>query len=368
MKYFVIVSILLFSSCLKRQKMNKSAENNCFTENENKGYFLDSSPKTIDQILKIKPDYLQISDSNSANGFKIDSLEKSYNNYISEDEFLKRYESKKLIYQNFDKYFNEQFIYISKIKIKKTSYALAKNGLGFWLLKIENNSKSAYFLGLSFSNYYINKNQTLPLVENNNIQFEGSFVKTQMVGGLPGYDVHSSLRDGVLFKINLKELTMDSDKDGYNDIFENCFALNPKNADSDEDGINDFDDLNPLFKSEKSKFTDLYQQILYEKTRHLAGERENWHYSFEFFKTDCDYFRKVNPVTRILFLPDDKTKLTNYLRITKVTTDGISNIKIDDTNPNHFFISESSYSSGNDYSAEFVNGKWILNIISGYVI
>jgi hypothetical protein len=37
----------------------------------------------------------------------------------------------------------------------------------------------------------------------------------------------------------------DSDGDGYNDIFEKCFGLNPDNKDTDGDGINDFEDLNP---------------------------------------------------------------------------------------------------------------------------
>ncbi|MBO6200556.1 MAG: hypothetical protein J6N74_02920, partial [Chryseobacterium sp.] len=121
------------------------------------------------------------------------------------------------------------------------------------------NDAKAYFLGLSFSHYYINEIQTEPMIKNGELQLQGSLVKIIKVGGLPGYDDYSAIDDGKLFRIKLSDLEKDSDKDGYNDIFEESFGLDPYSTDTDSDGIDDFNDLNPLFKSEKNKFTSLFQ-------------------------------------------------------------------------------------------------------------
>ncbi|WP_346985598.1 hypothetical protein [Chryseobacterium sp. POE27] len=141
-------------------------------------------------------------------------------------------------------------------------YALGKNDLGYWLLKIADHKPSAYFLGLSFSHYYFNEIQNQPLIKYGFLQIEGSLVQIIKVPGLPGYDDYSAIADGKMFKVNLKELMKDMDQDGYNDIFEKCFGLNPDDKDSDGDGINDFVDVNPMYKSEKNKFTELYEMLL----------------------------------------------------------------------------------------------------------
>lgn len=91
---------------------------------------------------------------------------------------------------------------------------------------------------------------------------EGSLVKFVEAGGLPVYHDYSAIEDGKLFKISLKDLFKDSDKDGYNDIFEKSFGLNKNNKDTDGDGADDFNDLNPMFKSEKNKFVQLYEMLL----------------------------------------------------------------------------------------------------------
>lgn len=368
MKYILILFLFVTFSCEKTKFSQNVNDENCFTKKDDINNYIEKVSLTVKQILYLKPKYLTISALKDFRSFKKDSIEKNSYDFHNEKAEHKKYQDYLDKYSLFTKNFDDQFNYYSKQKIGNIDYALAGNGLGFWLLKSENNKNSAYFLGLSFSNYYINKIQTLPLIENNTLQFDGSFVKIIKVAGLPGYDDYSAIKDGNLFKINLKDVIRDSDNDGYNDIFENCFGLNPKNADSDHDGISDFNDLNPLYKSEKSKFTDLYQQILDEKLNYMKEHTKKLHYTFECFETDCDYFRNVNPISRTLFIPSDESKQTDYLKITDVTHQGISKIKIDKKNPNNFFISEFSSSSGNEYSAEFTNGKWVLNIISGYVI
>ncbi len=85
-----------------------------------------------------------------------------------------------------------------------------------------------------------------------------------------------------MFTIPLEDLTRDSDHDGYNDIFEQSFGLNPESKDTDGDGISDFDDLNPMFTSGKNKFTQLYELLLptYAET---PGNLKTLHYIFQCF-------------------------------------------------------------------------------------
>lgn len=368
MKYLLIVLVLFLNSCDKYNASLNSNDDNCFSNNERTGNYIDKVPLTATQILLSKPTYLKISTLKDYRSFKKDSIEKNSYNVKNEKEAEKKYLDYRDQYRAFDQNFEEQFNYYSKQKVGNANFALAGNRLGFWLLKSENNKNSAYFLGLSFSNYYINKIQNLPLIENNHLQFEGSLVQIIKVEGLPGSDDYSAIKDGNLFKIDLKDLMKDSDNDGYNDIFENGFGLNANNADSDDDGIDDFEDLNPLFRSETSNFTNLYQQIIDQKIDYLQESTKKLHYTFECFETDCEYFQKVDPVSRVLLIPENESKQTDYLKITDVTHQGISKMKIDKKNPNKFYMYDWTSSSINEYSVEFKQGKWIIEMISSTVV
>ena len=368
MKYIFILFSVFFCSCEKSNSYLNSTHENCFIKNDKENDYIEKVPLTVKQIIALKPEYLEISPLKNYRSFKIDSTARNDYHAKNEKEEEQKYLAHKQKYNSFDKNFEGQFEYYSKQKVGNADYALAGNRLGFWLLKSENNNNSAYFLGLSFSTYYINKVQNLPLIEDNYLQFEGSLVQIIKVAGLPGYDDYSAIKDGNLFKINLKNLIKDSDHDGYNDIFENCFGLNSNKKDSDQDGINDFDDLNPLYKSEKSKFTDLYQQIVNRKINYLEEKTKKLHYTFECFETDCEFFQKVNPVSRVLFIPKEENKQTNYLKITDVTYQGISKMKKDKKNSNKFYISDWTSSSSNEYTVEFKGGKWIIEMISSTVV
>ncbi|KPH14622.1 hypothetical protein [Chryseobacterium sp. ERMR1:04] len=358
MKFLYFFVFTLFFSC------TKSLEERCFTKGEEKSSYVEEKPYTVKQILEEKPDYLEIINLKKFRDFKQDSSEyrtKVYNLEANE----KRWKDQKVIFADFDQYFFGQFEYSFKTNDGNIKYALGRNGLGYWLLEIKNNQPFAYFLGLSFSHYYFNKIQDKPIVKDGFFQIEGSLVKIVKVAGLPGYDDYSAIEDGKLFKINLKDLLKDSDKDGFNDIFEKSFGLNPKNKDTDGDGVNDFDDTNPMFRSEKNKFSELYQRLLPEYAG--APDFKNMHYYFEVFETDCDYFHQVNPDYRILFASDEKNKQTNYIKVTNVFHHGISKIKKHEKDPKRFYIYTWGSGSTNDYSAEYKNGKWIFKLIGGTV-
>ena len=347
---------------------SKNIEDRCFVnEKDNRdGDYKEEIPYTVQQILNEKPDYLEIENLKSYRSFKKDSTEYNFHN-ISDKESEKRVKAYKNDYKLFEKFFPDQFWYVQRQQIENTLYSLAKNNLGYWLLKIEKNKPSAYFLGLSFSHYYFNKIQKNPIIKGDYLQIEGSLVKIIKVGGLPGYDDYSAIEDGKLFKIKLKDLMRDSDQDGYNDIFEKSFGLNPNNKDTDGDGVDDFNDMNPMYKSEKNKFSQLYDQLIQANSSGIENP-EKLHYYFNVYINDCDYFHQVNPYIKTLFIPENKKKQTNYTKVTDVVRESISKMQKDEKNPNIFYfrVSGNSYSDG--CSAEYKNGEWDITIRQGFVI
>ncbi|WP_337085523.1 hypothetical protein [Elizabethkingia anophelis] len=339
---------------------SKNIEDRCFVnEKDNRdGDYKEEIPYTVQQILNEKPDYLEIENLKSYRSFKKDSTglhsEQISINSNEREAYLNQYSL-------LDKVFSNQFWHYQKQQVGNILYALGHNRQGYWLLKIENDKPSAYFLGLSFSHYYFNRVQKHPIIKGDYLQIEGSLVKIVKVDGLPGYDDYSAIEDGKLFKIKLKDLMQDSDQDGYNDIFEKSFGLNPNNKDTDGDGIDDFNDMNPMYKSERNKFSQLYEQIIQTNSGILNSTKQN--YSFSIYHNDCDYFHQITPDFRVLFIPENKKRRTHYTRITDVTRGGISKIEKDEKNPNLFYITK--FGGGADtYSAEYKNGKWIIILIS----
>lgn len=357
MKYvYLLISVLLIS-CSER------IEKKCFIDDQDnifKGY-VEKETYTVKQILDDQPDYLEIVNLKRFRTFKKDSTEAHLFRY-SLEEAEKKWKADQEEFKIFRAKFSDQFEYSHKQLLNNVWYALGSNSLGYWLLKIEKGKADAYFIGISFSHYYINKVQENPIVKDGIFQVEGSLVKIIKMPGLPGYDDYSAMEDGKLFKIKLKDLMIDSDNDGYNDIFENSLGLNARSKDTDGDGIGDFDDMNPMFESEKNKFSQLYEMLLPD---YGTLNFKNLHYSFAVYESDCDYFHQINPGLRVLFIPEKASKQEYYVRMTDVVGGSISKIKKDKKDPNKFYIYTSGSSFTNDYSAEFKNGKWVLEITGG---
>jgi len=362
MRILYFIAFILLFSC------SRSVEDRCFVNDHEQTFksYTEKGLFTVKEILEHKPDYLEITDLKQYRSFKEDSIQSRHYDE-SEELSEKRWKTHEEEYKVFKAKFSDQFLFSHKQETGNTAYALGSNELGFWLLKIEKNKPHAYFLGLSFSHYYMNTLQEQPIIKDDFLQLQGSLVKIVKVDGLPGYDDYSAISDGKLFKISLKELTRDSDHDGYNDIFEQSFGLNPNSKDTDGDGMSDFDDLNPMFTSVKNKFTELYELLLPTYAQTTVDLKE-LHYTFTVFESDCDYFHQVSPDERVLFSPESDRKKTFYVNMTDVTRGSISKIKKDKTHPDRFYISKSGSSFVNDYSAEYENGKWVLNVIGGIII
>lgn len=357
MKYIGLFLFTLLVSC------TKNIEDRCFinAKDNTKYEYKEDNPYTVAQILKHKPEYLEIVNLAQYRNFKKDSIESD--RFWDNEEIWKAHKEEFKIFQE---KFHDEFGFSSRQEVGNITYALGHNNLGYWLLKIQDNKPSAYFLGISFTHYYINKIQEKPIIKDGFLQLEGSLVKIIKVAGLPGYDDYSAMEDGKLFKINLKDLFKDSDNDGYNDIFEKSFGLNENNKDTDGDGVDDFNDLNPMFRSENNKFTQLYEMLLPQYSG--IENFKSLHYSFEVFTSDCDYFHQINPSLRVLFLPENEEKQTYYTRVTDVVDHGVSKLKRDPKIPDYYYIDTWGSSYSNDYSVEFKDGKWILKMIGSTVV
>lgn len=360
--YFLFFAVLFFLFSCK-----DSVEENCFAAVKDNDNYKEIIPFTIDEIQKYKPDYLNISDLREFRSFKIDSIDANVYDYKNQEAILKKHEQYKEDFGIFDSLFVDQFSYFAKQSVRNAEYALARNNLGYWLTKIENNSAKAYFLGLSFSHYYFNKVQTHPIIKDGELQLQGSFVKIVKVAGLPGYDDYSAIEDGKLFRIKLSDLEKDSDNDGFNDIFEESFGLDYKNKDTDSDGLDDLTDPNPLFKSEKNKFTTLFEQLLPGYALAEGQSLKKMNYFFSVYGNDCEYVQTINPKQKTLIVSKNKDKLPYYLKVTDVIDGGLSKLKRDPKNPEKFYIMMWGSSSTNDLVVEFKNGKWHIDVISSTV-
>lgn len=351
MKKIAFLFVLLLFSC------EKSVEENCFNENDAQNSSTEKKIYTAEEIIRYKPGYLQITHLKNIKTFKKDSL----------DHAKLDLKNAELKYQDFKETFNNQFSYISYYETNNTKFAIAENNLGFWLLKISGRLHSAMFMGISFSQFHINSNQELPLIRNEYLQFEGSLVQIKNVPDLPTFHSYTLLKDQILFKIKLEDLERDSDNDGYNDVFEKSFGLNPIRKDSDGDGLDDLEDMNPLFISEQSKYSKLYEEIWNGTFTNFQPHPANTPFTFSTLETDCEYFQKINSKTRVLILPENFDKKTAYLQVTNVCHEGISKLKRNKNNPERFYFEKYDSGSITTYAAEFKNGKWLLEIIGEIV-
>ncbi|MFC3757063.1 hypothetical protein ACFONJ_13870 [Chryseobacterium tructae] len=354
--YFVIP--VFFFSC------SKSIEDKCFVEKMNTEdiVILNEDPQsyTLKQILSEKPKYLEIINLTAYRDFKTDRTE-----YLLQAmDSGKEGETRENNFILFDEKFSNQFVCFAKQQVGNILYGVGVNKLGYWLLKVENNKPSAYFFGLSPNQYYFNKTQQDLFVQGDYLQIKGSLVSPVQSNESDKNKDYSVIEDGKLFTIKLTDLMRDSDNDGYNDIFENSFGLNPHQEDTDRDGINDFEDMNPMFKSSKDKFTLLYESLLPNAS--IDSEKKN--YEFQVYRSDCDYFHQINPVQKVLFVPEDKKEQTYYTKVSDIIEEMISPIQKNEKNPARFYIYKVGSYFKNDYAADYENGKWVLKVVGGYII
>ena len=233
------------------------------------------------------------------------------------------------------------------------NYALAKNKYGLWIIEKNNDDFKPYFLGLTQNIYlpdFYGKDQKF--LDNNQFLMNGTVVDIQRLSRIPMLPKYEVIKDGVQFAINLDEIKKDSDKDGFNDLFEKFIGLNPNSGDTDGDGITDFTDPNPKYKSGTDKFTAMYETL-------VDHPKAVTQYSFTEILTDCDYFQAINPKNIKVLMYDTTEKAPIKDDVLDHFFPGkYSKMKMYKGYPEVYFTDFSDKSGDGTLSAEFVNGKW----------
>lgn len=357
-------SILLISlfSCKQYE-----IEKNCFDDGKEKGTkYKEFKIDTPEEILKANPSHVKFSINKDLKTYEeeFNDERKSISDY-DENAWRKRTEEYNAKFGDLRKNFGEQFLYKNIQKENNDTYGIGENQFGYWFLEVKNNIPNAYYLGLSNFTHF-NNNQPENFVSGNKLLAYGSFIRISENWGYPFGPPKEAVKDQLVFEIDLDEVRKDSDKDRFNDLFERLTLLNPNSADTDNDGISDFTDINPLHKSEKSKFTDLYSQVIDHDYHNYDFSKNN--YSFAGYFSDCDYFQKIKPThVKVLIYPEkERFNLKSDYKL-DLFPDYIGKIK-KDKDGKKFFINYGNGAGGGFVEAIYQNGKWILSKQSTHAI
>lgn len=137
---------------------------------------------------------------------------------------------------------------------------------GYWLNINNGDNRGAYYLGLTENWFYHFKDtQTISLFKNDSV-LQIQFALVAKIGSGIVYsgarpEQYELIEDNLIAEIKLKDILLDSDKDGLTDIAEKKMWLDPLSSDTDNDGITDKYDSNARFKSKSSERSKLYSLI-----------------------------------------------------------------------------------------------------------
>ncbi|QOW10231.1 hypothetical protein Q73A0000_07560 [Kaistella flava (ex Peng et al. 2021)] len=353
MKVYFLLLPLFILSCSKNaengEKPKQTTEEQCFILNEGINYEdvkKPTAPLTHEEILKDLPAHIQMKNLTNFQKFNYD---------LKTTEKLQAKEKKYFESPEYQKKFAEwitalpEFNYVSI----QDHYALAKNKYGLWIIEKSNNDFKPYFLGLTQNVYlpdFYGKDQKF--LQNNAFVMNGTLVNIQRLSRVPMLPKYEVIKDGVQFVINLDDIKKDSDKDGFNDLFENFIGLNPNSADTDGDGIADFLDSNPKYKSGTDKFTAMYETLVDHPTTTKK-------YSFVEILTDCEYFQAMNPknIKVLVYTTSEKAPVKDDV-LDHFFPGKYSKMKTYKNYDNVYFTDFSDPTGDGTISAEFVNGKW----------
>ena len=352
MKSLKFICFLVLISCNKiaEKKELKHSQDLCFqTLGLN---YEDKKPSvsvaSAKDILKSLPKHVQISDDEKGTLFLFEK--EKYQGNLAKEKAWFISEAYKAKFKNWLSLLDE-FNYLAK----HGNYALAKNKYGMWLIEKTDKSAKPYFLGLT-QNFYIpiSENENLEFIKEENIVLSGSLLLVERLSRYPIVPKYTVIKDRQLFSVDLNAVKKDTDGDGYNDLFEDFIGINANSKDTDSDGTDDFNDLNPRFKSETSKLTEMYAAIADEQ-----GIKKQ--YSFTEILTDCPDFQNINPKNqRFLFYnTSEQLKLKNDVldQFFPVKYSKIQRPKNQLENETYFMDFGDGKGDGN-LSAEYINGKW----------
>lgn len=116
-------------------------EDNCFIDPKDNinNQYKEEKPYSVAEILKHKPEYLEIVSLAKYRDFK---RQYGIPSVFRSEEMGKAHEEE---FKIFKEKFQDEFEFSSRQEVGSTTYALGSNRLGYWLLKIQDNKPSAYF-------------------------------------------------------------------------------------------------------------------------------------------------------------------------------------------------------------------------------
>ena len=353
MKVYFLMLPLLILSCNKNAessgKSTHTTKDQCFILNE--GINLDEAKKptphpTHEEIVKNMPAHIQMKNVADFQKFNYDlkiteELQATEKKYFESPEYQKKFTEWIAAFPEFN--------YLSI----QDNYALAKNKYGLWIIEKNNADFKPYFLGLTQNVYlpeFYGKDQKF--IENNQFVMNGTLVDIQRLSRVPMLPKYEVVQDGVQFAINLEDVKKDSDKDGFNDLFEKFVGLNPDSADTDRDGIADFVDPNPKYKEGTDKFTAMYETLV-DHPKTVSK------FSFVEILTDCEYFQAINPknIKVLVYNTTEKPPIKDDV-LDNFFPGKYSKMKTYKNYPEVYFTDFSDPSGDGTLSAEFVDGKW----------
>lgn len=180
-------------------------------------------------------------------------------------------------------------------KINNKEYFISSFGENYWLIEKSRGSKKFYFLGFQNCYCFLKPNKK-NFIRNGIIELDAVFLRGDTFVSASEFDDYKIIKNGVKLNIKLSDLKNDTDKDGYNDIFETFYGLNKYSKDSDGDGINDLDDSNPLYKSIKGDYQYIYEDVLNNDFEEIEI------YNYDTIKSSEESLCTINPKKKTLII------------------------------------------------------------------
>lgn len=284
------------------------------------------------------------------------------NNYVQDDFITLKRNLNIFLIKNIENgnfgFKNEYILLYQKISDKQ--YYICSNSEYYWLVEKYKNLKKHYFLGLQRSYCFLKPNKK-DFIKDGIIQLDIVFLSGNLMVSPSEFDDFKIVKNGVKLSIKLADLKVDTDKDGYNDIFENYYGLNRLSKDSDGDGIDDLKDKNPLYKSSNGDYQYIYEDILNKDFS------ENEIYDYDTIKSYDENLCTINPKKKIIIV-NLKTNTGLMAKIYLARYDKpFSEIKKIDNSVFHIWVYP-NISEKIQYEYKKTNKGWEKNKLNAFII
>ena len=376
--YLTFLALILFANLFAQKEKYSSKEKDEYYNN-NKAIYSPFTPIEKEVILKFKPKYYEIKDSEIEyehyseerySRLRTSGIPTQYVGKIDKAKILK-YEKKDSIVAFIYKYSAFENIFFGES--------------GIWIGYSENNGKdwSYYYTGIVekqpvFLKWYSKR----PLIkEKGKLEIDACLLQQLSPFSHP-VSTHSyeCVKDGIYIVFDINTLAKDSDNDGLTDIVEEKLYTDKNNRDTDGDGILDNIDTNPRKYYPRTEKTKIYEALLNEainwKNKRWIGElllKEDNYYVTDSTETvliitDNEDLMGIQPKNyRVIFMTTDE-----YSKITKVYDTELNEMSISplfkvDNRKNTYRMSDNFNTWGSSYLIKKKKRSWTIQLLSYWI-